>query len=162
MNIWKTLFISLVSAGLIIGGGVRFYNSDWMINKTMKVKYQVDKKIGNQLKWDYINKYDNGNLKIFIQLKNFDPKMINLMKRYFEDDENIVRVVFLDKDGYKLKEVPVNLKDIIVDVKKKNVCSIQIATKMSKNEVRQIYDVSPIYKTALDMTEKEFWQEIGY
>lgn len=162
MNIWKTLFISLVLAGLIIGGGVRFYNSDWMINKTMKVKYQVDKKIGNQLKWDYINKYDNGNLKIFIQLKNFDPKMINLMKRYFEDDESIIRIVFLDKDGYKLKEVPVNLKDIVVDLDKKNVCSMQIATKMTKNEVRQIYDVSPIYKTALDMTEKEFWQQIDY
>lgn len=159
MNIWKTLFIGLVSTSLVIGGGIRFYNSDWLINKTMKVKVQTDKEIGKRLKWDYANKYEDGKLKIAVQLKNIDPKMMDLIRKFIKDDEEMMKIVLLDKDDFKIKEVPIQLGEIINDLGEKDEYLIQTIVKIDKSEVRKIKDVTAIYKTALDKTQKDFLKE---
>lgn len=160
MNIWKTLFIGLVLASLVIGGGVKFYNSDWLVNKTMKVKVQTDKEIGKRLKWDYANKYEDGKLKIAVQLKNVDPKMMDLIRKFVKDDEEMMKIVLLDKDDFKIKEIPVELGEFISDLSDKNEYSIQTVVKIDKTEVRKIKDVTAIYKTALDKTQKDFLKEV--
>ena len=160
INIWKISFISVITVALLVFLGVNFYNSDWFINQTLHVKKTEDAKLGKHTTWSYSNKYDGNLLKLNITVKNVDPKVLDIVNNYTDDDEDIMLLIFNDKDNFKLAELKITKDIFIANAEKKGEYRIQTSIQMDKKTVRKVYDIDAKYRAYVDMTYKELLKEI--
>ena len=160
VNIWKILLISLVSIGVAVALCVGIYNSDWFINKTLQIKRANDLKLGKHTTWSYVSKYENNRLKMNLTFKNVDEKIMKIADNYLDKDEDIVQLVFMDKDGFKLAELKIPKEDFVHITSEKGQYSVQCSLMIDKKNIRQIESIEPKYKGCLDMRYSEMMKEI--
>jgi hypothetical protein len=155
MNIWKTLFISLILIGLIIGGGIGIYNSDWLLNKQLKKTIVTDKLLGGKVTISYTPKYEKDTLKFILILKNIDEKMLIYYRNFGNKDEYIFNIIFKDKEGYNITNCEIFV-DEFINSKSEGGYIIQKSIKISKDDARKIKEIYPSYRALLIMTPEEF------
>lgn len=157
MKQWQKVIIGLVTIGLLIGSGIMLYDSDWFINKTMHLKKEQGKKIGNRLTWDYTNKYEEGKLKIYMRIHNADKEVFDFVRVYLTDDDYVFKINLLDKDEFKIAEITIKSKDLISQYDKADEYLARVSFEMNKKDARKIYEVRPSYRGYLDKNTKEFF-----
>ena len=160
VNIWKILLICLVSFGLIVAICLGIYNSDWFINKTLKIKKVDDAKLGRNATWSYINKYEDNVLKINLTVKNVDEKVMKIVDNYWKEDEDLMQLVFVDKDGFKLAELAIPKGNFVHITSEKGQYTAQSSLKIEKRDVRKIKDIEPKYREVLDIRYDDLIKEI--
>lgn len=160
VNIWKVSLISLILLGLLIWGCISIYNSDWFINKTMAIKEGKDIELGKKIKYSYCSKYENNKLKIKFDISNADEKIINITRNYLDESEYLIKLIFNDKDGFKLAEMDLPVGKFVHSSEDKDVYYIQSSIRMEKNTIRKIKEIRPIYREILDKNYDDMQKKI--
>lgn len=150
INVWKILFICFVSIGFIIFLIVSVYNSEWFINQTLQIKKGEDLKLGKNITYSYVNKYEDNRLKSQITIKNVDEKVMELGGNYWNKDDILLTLVFEDKDGFKISELQIPFNDFVKISGVKGQYNIQSSLMIDKTNVRKIKQISSNYMGALD------------
>ncbi len=160
INVWKIALISLVSIGIFIALCINIYNSDWYINQTLHIKKATDIPLGKNVTWSYNNKYEGNLLKINLTLKNIDDKVMKIADKYLKEDEDLLFLVFVDKDGFKLTELKISKNELIHTSDIDGQYMAQCSLMLDKKVVRKIRDIDPKYRAILDMKYDDMLKEI--
>ncbi len=158
--IWKILLIITVSIGVIIASGIGTYNSDWFITKTMPIKEKKNVKLGNRITYSYINKYEDGKLKVNFKLENIDERIYDIAGRFFDKKDDLVTLEFIDKDGFKITELKLPMEEFHGITGTKGEYNIQSYLVINKNDIRKIKEISPSYRAFIDMTYEEMIKKV--
>ncbi len=159
INVWKILFICFVSIGFIIFLIVSVYNSEWFINQTFQIKKGEDLKLGKNITYSYVNKYEDNRLKSQITIKNVDEKVMELGENYWNKDDILLTLVFEDKDGFKISELQIPFNYFVKISGVKGQYNIQSSLMIDKTNVRKIKQISSNYIGALDARYADIMKE---
>ena len=129
-----------------------FINSEWFINQTMPIK-QYEMNLDKKVKQEVSCKYENHVLKIKYTMKNVDDDVLLIMKREFNENETILTLIFLDKDGFKIAEQSFSLGDF--SKTEKGVYTAQKQLVIDKSMLKRIKDTKTAYKPILVYSYKE-------
>ena len=160
INIWKILLIIIAFIGVIIASGFGIYNSDWYITKTMSIKEVKNAKLGNRITYSYINKYEDGKLKINFKLEKVDERIYDIAGRFFDKKDDLVILEFIDKDGFKITELKLPMEEFHGITATKGEYNIQSYLVIDKKGIRKIKEISPSYRAFIDMTYEEMIKKV--
>lgn len=161
VNIWKVLLISLMSIGLSVFFCISIYNSDWFINQTIPFKKTNDIELGKNTTWNYKCKYEENRLKIQITINNIDEKMMKVADKILDENDYLIKLVFVDKDGFKLTELKIPKKDFVHIADEKGMYTIRTFIVIDKNTIRKLKDIDVEYKPIIDSKYDDMVKEIG-
>lgn len=145
-DILKIILFSLIPI-LVLTTSILFSNSDYFVNLTSPIKHQTQK-LDKDVFAEIDTKYENNTLFLKAKFYNIDEKVIDLAQQFAPSNSVVAGFQLIDNDGFTVKEIYIELGDLIY-VHKDKTFMMEKSVDISKKQVKKIGEILPLFKEIL-------------